>query len=341
MIFLIGAFYFIIMEVRDSRYAEIKLIFKEDEHKYTDTRGKSYLSTTTMLHNYAPKFERSYWLRKKARELGISESALEKQWNNITKEACEQGTKYHNNLEDNIKAVSMFKGAVKYMKRDNGEMITVADIPDINQNIKPLDIKEFRDATENKYKDIYDVFQYYVDRDYKIYSEIGAFLIDYLVSGTIDILCLREDQFVIGDWKTNRGGLQFQSGYYKKDKSVKPNQHTNNFVVTNEFLLPPVDNLPNCNGSLYNLQLSEYALFVETILNIPCAGLWLCHIDRNFIKNQYGMPKLFVDGYKTLPNPHPKTTFYKMKYLKDEIITILQDRRKVLVASGEFDNTLF
>ena len=315
------------MELRDKRYQEIKLIFKEDEHKYTDTRGKSYLSTTTMLHNYAPKFERSYWLRKKARELGISESALEKQWNNITKEACEQGTKYHNNLEDNIKAVSMFKGAVKYMKRDNGEMITVADIPDINQNIKPLDIKEFRDATENKYSDIYDVFQYYVDRGYKIYSEIGAFLIDYLVSGTIDILCLREDQFVIGDWKTNRGGLQLQ--------------HTNDFVVTNEFLLPPVDNLPNCNGSLYNLQLSEYALFVETILNIPCAGLWLCHIDRNFIKNQYGMPKLFVDGYKTLPNSHPKTTFYKMKYLKDEIITILQDRRKVLVASGEFDNTLF
>ena len=53
------------------------------------------------------------------------------------------------------------------------------------------------------------------------------------------------------------------------------------------------------------------------------------------------MPKLFVDGYKTLPNPHPKTTFYKMKYLKDEIITILQDRRKVLIASGEFNETLF
>ena len=107
------------MELRDKRYQEIKLIFKEDEHKYTDTRGKSYLSTTTMLHNYAPKFERSYWLRKKARELGISESTLEKQWNNITKEACEQGTKYHNNLEDNIKAVSMFKGAVKYMNRES------------------------------------------------------------------------------------------------------------------------------------------------------------------------------------------------------------------------------
>ena len=329
------------MELRDKRYEEVKLIFKEDEHKYTDTNGRSYLSTTTLLHSYVHKFDKSYWLHKKAKELGISESALEKQWNTITKEACEQGTKYHNNLEDNIKAVSMFNGAVKYMKRDNGEMITVADIPDINQHIKQLDIKEFRDATENKYPDIYNVFQYYVDRDYKIYSEIGAFLIDYLISGTIDILCLREDQFVIGDWKTNRGGLKFEAGYYKKDKSVKPNQHTNEFVHKDEFLLPPVDHLENCNGSIYNLQLSQYALFVETILNIPCAGLWLCHIDRNFVLNEYGMPKLFVDGYHTKPNPKPKTTFYKMKYLRDEIITILQDRRKALIAAGEFDNTLF
>lgn len=329
------------MELRDKRYEDVKLIFKEDEHKYTDTLGRSYLSTTTMLHNYAPKFNKAYWLNKKAKDLGISTSQLEKQWNIITKEACEQGTKYHNNLEDNIKAVSMFQGAVKYMKRENGEMITIADIPDINQNIKALDIKEFQDATENKYPEIYNVFKYYTERDYKIYSEIGAFLLDYLVSGTIDILCLREDQFVIGDWKTNRGGLKFEAGYYKKDMSSKPNQHTNEFVTKSEYLLPPLNHLPNCNGSIYNLQLSQYALFVETILNIPCAGLWLCHIDRNFVLNQYGMPKLFIDGYHTKPNPFPKTTFYKMRYLKDEIIGILRDRRNELIASGEFDNKLF
>ena len=33
----------------------------------------------------------------------------------------------------------------------------------------------------------------YTERGYKIYSEIGMFLIDWLISGTIDILLVNED----------------------------------------------------------------------------------------------------------------------------------------------------
>lgn len=330
------------MEVRDTRYNDVRLIFKEENHKYTDTLGNEYKSTTTLLHEYAPKFDKDYWLKKKSKELHISEEKLAQQWETITKEACEQGTSYHNELEDGIKGNSMFTDAVKYMMKPNGEMITVADIPNINENVKQLDVKEFIDATENKYPDIYNVFNYYIERDYKIYSEIGAFLLDYLVSGTIDVLCLREDQFVIGDWKTNRGGLKFEAGYYKKDKTEKPYQETDIWVPKNEYLLPPVNNLYNCNGSIYNLQLSQYALFVEYILNIPCAGLWLCHIDRDFVLNKYGRPKRFPDGlYHIKTNPTPKTTFYKMKYLKFEIISILNDRRKEIIANINYNQQLF
>lgn len=315
------------MEVRDSRYNDIRLTFKEENHSYTDSIGNKYLSTTTMLHRYAQEFDKEYWLKYKAKELHISEKELEKQWSTITKEAQEEGTRYHNGLEDGIKGSSMFTDAVRYMTNSRGEMVTVADIPNINEYVKPLDIQDFIEATENKYSDIYKVFRYYLERDYKIYSEIGAFLIDFLVSGCIDVLCLREDQFVIGDWKTNRGGLKFQAGYYKKDKSVKPYQETKTFVHKNEFLKPPVSHLENCNGNIYNLQLSQYAFFVEYILNIPCAGLWLCHIDRDFVLNQYGMPRRFPDGlYHVKQNPEPKTTFYKMKYLRDEICAILKDR---------------
>ena len=315
------------MEIRDTRYYDIRLTFKEENHSYTDSLGNAYLSTTTLLHRYAQEFDKKYWLAQKAKELHISESELEKQWNKITKEACEEGTKYHNGLEDGIKGASMFTDAVRYMKNSKGEMITVADIPNIDEIVKPLDLQDFREATENKYPQIYQVFQYYIDRDYKIYSEIGAFLIDYLLSGTIDVLCLREDQFVIGDWKTNRGGLNFEAGYYKKDKSVKPYQQTKTWISKKEFLKSPVSHLPNCNGSIYNLQLSQYAFFVEYILNIPCAGLWLCHIDRDFVLNQYGMPRRFPDGlYHIKDNPQPKTTFHKMRYLKEEIISILKDR---------------
>lgn len=330
------------LTLRDTRYNNIRLIFKENGHKYNDTFDNEYKSTTTLLHEYAPKFDKNYWLKKKAKELGISEKRLAKQWQDITDEACARGTKTHNGLEDGIKGSSMFKEAVKHMIKPNGEMITVADLPNIDFNIKQLKVSDFIELTENKYPKIYEVLTYYTNAGYKIYAEIGAFLIDYLLSGTIDVLCIRDDQFVIGDWKTNRGGLKFEAGYYKKDKSQKPNQLTSEWVSKKEFLLPPVNHLPNCNGSIYNLQLSVYAFMVETILGIPNAGLWLCHIDSDFVLNEYGMPKRFPDGlYHVKKNPVEKITLFKMKYLKEEVKTILSDRRKIVTANHVKCGTLF
>lgn len=330
------------LQLRDNRYNDIRITFKEENHSYTDSLGNAYKSVTTLLHDYKPPFERDYWLTKKAKELGISEKRLEEQWNTITKEACERGTITHNGLEDGIRGSSKFKEAIKYMFLPNGEMITVADIPNININVRQLDIKEFIDATENKYPEVYKIFDYYTNKGYKIYSEIGTFLIDYLISGTIDVLCIRDDQFVIGDWKTNRGGLKFEAGYYKKDKTVKPSQETDEWIQKDAFLLPPVHNLQDCNGSIYNLQLSMYAAMVEMILGIPCRGLWLCHIDSDFVLNQYGRPKRFPDGlYHIKNNPEPKVTIHKMSYLREEIKKILLDRYKQVEATRITNRSLF
>lgn len=324
------------LELRDKRYNDIRLVFDEPQHKYTDTLGNGYISTTTILHNYQPKFDKSYWLRKKSKELGISEKKLEQQWDTIKDEACERGSNIHNGLEDGIKGGSQFKKAIQYLEtRQSGEMITVADIPTILGNYRLLDLSEFIELTENKYPQIYEVFQRYTDNGYQIYAEIGTFLIDFLVSGTIDVLLLREDKFVIGDWKTNRGGLKFEAGYFKKDKSQKPAQTTDIWVPKQDFLLPPVNNLPNCNGSVYNLQLSMYAFMVELILGIPCIGMWLCHIDSDFELNEYGQPKRFPDGlYHIKENPKEKTTFHVMQYRKQEIELILNDRRMQLEAGA-------
>lgn len=324
------------LELKDKRYNDIRLVFDEPQHKYTDTLGNGYISTTTILHNYQPKFDKSYWLRKKSKELGISEKKLEQQWDTIKDEACERGSNTHNGLEDGIKGGSQFKKAIQYLEtRQSGEMITVADIPTILGNYRLLDLSEFIELTENKYPQIYEVFQRYTDNGYQIYAEIGTFLIDFLVSGTIDVLLLREDKFVIGDWKTNRGGLKFEAGYFKKDKSQKPAQTTDIWVPKQDFLLPPVNNLPNCNGSVYNLQLSMYAYMVELILGIPCIGMWLCHIDSDFELNEYGQPKRFPDGlYHIKENPKEKTTFHIMQYRKQEIELILNDRRMQLEAGA-------
>lgn len=330
------------LTLRDTRYQDVRLVFDEGPHKYNDTLGNDYKSVTTLLGSYHNKFDKDYWLKRKAKELGMSEKRIEAQWDAIKDEACARGTKTHNGLEDGVKGSSMFREAIKYMRLPNGQMITVADLPNIDIKVKELDIEEFKFLTNNQYPQIYSVFDFYVSKGYKIYSEIGAFLIDYLISGTIDILCIRDDGFVIGDWKTNRGGLKFESGYYKKDKSTKPAQETNEWVRKNDTLLAPVNNLPDCNGSVYNLQLSMYAYMVEFALGIPCKGLWLCHIDSDFVLNKYNMPKRFPDGlYHIKNNPVPKTTFYKMNYLNNEVKRILLDRYKEVQATRVSSKSLF
>ena len=313
--------------MRDTRYDEIFLYFKEEGHKYNDSLGNSYISVTTLIHdNYVPKFNKKYWLHKKARELGVSEKTLEKQWQAITNEACARGTVTHNGLEDAIKEVSMFKTAIQYLNNvSDGRVVTVADIPFFKA--KPLDIEKFKEATNNKYPEIYRVFQFYIDRGYTIYSEIGAFLIDYRISGTIDVLCVRDTDFVILDWKTNRNGLQFESGYFKKDKSIKPAQLTNEYVKKSEYMLPPLNYLPNCNGYHYTMQLSMYARMVELILDIPCVGLGLCHIASPFVKNCYGMPYRDENNqYPIDPNGEETVQWYRIGYRKKEADAVFADR---------------
>lgn len=326
----------------DSRYNSDYLYFDEPTHKYTDSLGNSYISVTTMIHdNYTPKFDKKYWLRKKSRELGISSKELERQWQAITDEACSRGTATHNGIEDAIKENSMFKNAIQYLNQvESGRCITVADIPNLIP--RPLDLDKFKEATNNKYKKIYDVFDFYLNKGYTIYSEIGAFLIDYLISGTIDILCIKEDRFVILDWKTNRNGLQFEAGYFKKDKSTTPAQLTNQYIVKDEKMLPPLSHLDNCNGMHYTMQLSTYARMVELILGIPCVGLGLCHIGSPFVKNKYGMP--YRDKNNQYPideNGEETINWYHINYLRNEVDAILRDRKTFLDSnSNKVNNQL-
>ena len=326
----------------DSRYNSDYLYFDEPTHKYTDSLGNSYISVTTMIHdNYTPKFDKKYWLRKKSRELGISSKELERQWQAITDEACSRGTATHNGIEDAIKENSMFKNAIQYLNQvESGRCITVADIPNLIP--RPLDLDKFKEATKNKYQKIYEVFDFYINKGYTIYSEIGAFLIDYLISGTIDILCIKEDRFVILDWKTNRNGLQFEAGYFKKDKSTTPAQLTNQYIVKDEKMLPPLSHLDNCNGMHYTMQLSTYARMVELILDIPCVGLGLCHIGSPFVKNQYGMP--YRDKNNQYPideNGEETINWYHINYLRNEVDAILRDRKTFLDSnSNKVNNQL-
>lgn len=312
-------------------YKNTHLYFDEGPHKYTDSNGNEYISVTTIIGQYAPKFDIKLWARRKAKEQGVSEKEIIRQWEQIKDEACKRGTNTHNGIENAIKDVSKFKEAIRYLEQTEGERcITVADIPYIS--IKPLDVEKFKEATNNKYDEIYRVFQFYTDKGYTIYSEIGVFDPILLISGTIDILCIKDTDFVILDWKTNRDGLKFESGYYKKDKTTTPNQLTNEWVRKDEKMLPPLNHLAECNGSHYTMQLSIYARLVERILNIPCVGLGLCHIASPFILNKYGQPFRDKNGYHIDETKDDIVNWHRIAYLRNEADAIFADRMLQLKA---------
>ena len=321
----------------DNRYKDTYLFFEEKAHKYTDTLGNEYRSVTTLIGDYYNHFNADYWAHKKAREQGKSEKQIRAEWDRIKDEACERGTSTHNGIEDAIKSVSKFKEAIKYLEEvKSGRCITIADIPDLIP--RPLDVEEFKIATNNKYPEIYRVFDFYTDKGYVIYSEIGAFLIDYLISGTIDIFCYRPTDFVILDWKTNRDGLKFEAGYYKKDKSTIPNQLTNEWIKKNQNMLPPLNHLDDCNGMHYTMQLSLYAIMAEIILDIPCVGLGLCHIGSPWVLNKYGQPLRDNEGYHVDPDGKETVKWFKIQYLKNEAKALLKDRYYKLKADNKTSN---
>ena len=317
----------------DERYNSNFLYFDEEPHRYTDTMGNEYLSVTTFIGKYHEKFDAKYWARIKAKEQGKTEKQILKEWDRIRNEACERGTNKHNGIEDAIKDVSQFKDAIKYLTMiESGRCCTVADIPNLIP--KPLDVERFKEATGNKYEEIYRVFDFYIQRGYTIYSEIALFLMDYLISGTIDILCIRDTDFVILDWKTNRDGLKFESGYYKKDKTTIPNQLTNEWVSTDKRMLPPLSHMQDCNGNHYTMQLSLYAIGVEMILGIPCVGLGLCHIGSAWKLNRYGQPFRDKDGYHVDPDKPDTVNWYRIDYRRNEALAMLKDRYITLKAEN-------
>ena len=321
----------------DNRYKDNFLFFDEGPHKYTDTLGNEYRSVTTLIGDYYNHFDADYWAHKKAREQGKSEKQIRAEWDRIKDEACERGTKTHNGIEDAIKEVSKFKNCIRYLNdTGSGRVITIADVPALIPT--PLNIEEFKDATQNKYPEIYRVFDFYTERGYIIYSEIGAFLIDYLISGTIDIFCYRPTDFVILDWKTNRDGLKFEAGYYKKDKSTIPNQLTNEWIKKKQNMLPPLNHLDDCNGMHYTMQLSLYAIMAEIILDIPCVGLGLCHIGSPWVLNKYGQPLRDSEGYHVDPNGEETVKWFKIQYLKNEAKALLKDRYYRLKADNKTSN---
>lgn len=97
-----------------------------------------------------------------------------------------------------------------------------------------------------------------IKQNSKILSESIVHLDEHQLAGMADLIVVNGNIFYVLDFKTNKK-FNFQSKY-------------------NEYLLEPIDYLPQCEFTTYTLQLSIYAYMFEQMTGKKCGGLKIFYL---------------------------------------------------------------
>lgn len=291
----------------------LDIFFDAKTHTYKDSLGNKYTSVTTLLGEYGHKFDT--WNVARACEKagrkgnpkyrGKTAEQLVLEWKKETEKACAIGNDKHDYLETSIKSANGYSRFENTLF--NGRLYTIADISN-NPDHGIVDLDYFiKSGVKDRYPTVFEFIAYAVQNGYKLYPEIGVYNPEYLVSGLIDLLLIKDNEFLIGDWKTNKDPLRFESGYFEKDSKGFT---TNNFILTQDYFKFPLNVMPYSKGNTYTMQLSLYAYLTE-LFGFKHRGNVLFHIQR---VNEQGIEPV---------------TIYKMDYKKEEVSKLLSHKAKL------------
>lgn len=270
---------------------KVTLLFDPVEHKYSDHTGRVYTSVTTVIGKYQAEFNQRYWamytaikdmgiyvksykhekgMTVKGRYYGIDElyavphyadetQVVLMKWKAINKEACDRGNEVHDFLEDSI---NLSKGDLEGKSNDAIQPLFG------HTGLDDLIIRTKHDLSkttiESRYPDIYMRLLRYIDAGWTIFAEKKVYSTTYGIAGMIDVLLVRGKKFIIMDWKTNKAKMRFRSGYYKKARGTDGKMYkTDQYIFTNDYLKYPLNDVYDCKGMIYSLQLSLYAYIME------------------------------------------------------------------------------
>lgn len=295
------------MFIINSMEQQTKINFDPVEHKYTDDNGLVYTSVTTVIGKYKPKFNQKYWAMYTAlKEAGFKvrpdfeknrfivvngitrtidslysepvacfevELVLQK-WANLTKAACDRGNEIHDFLEDNIND-----------SKEGGAATNAVIKPSLGNQSELLEIKTVHEldqtAVKDRYPSIYKTLKNLINKGLVLYAEKRIYSTTYQIAGMIDVLAVYHPtkKFMILDWKTNKDEMLFTSGYFKKTKIQGKYVKTDTFVPKQSYLKAPLNNIEDCKGMIYSLQLSLYAFIMELWgYKLVKDGLWIYHL---------------------------------------------------------------
>ncbi len=149
------------------------ITFDEGPHTYFDDREQSYRSFTTLIHDYFPQFKADAAAERIAKREGKSVPQLLQEWAAVGADACEYGTRVHENCESRMKGLTE-----PNIARDDRERHTFANAVAVVDWLK------------SKYQ--------------FIAAEKILFSPRCLVAGTVDLLMADGNVLWILDYKTNK-----------------------------------------------------------------------------------------------------------------------------------------
>lgn len=309
---------------------QIKLTFEPNEHKYSDEEGRIYTSVTTLIDKYKEPFNKRYWsMYTTLRDSGFAVrptnglqsiivdnqyrsldslysnpinchevGLLVNKWKKITEVACNRGNNIHDYLEDSVNTSKGDDGSTN-------EQVKPQLREDLS-NIGLVVIKTVHDLDKTNlvitFPKIYYRLLKYINMGCTLYAEKKIYSTTYLIAGTIDVLIIKGKYFSILDWKTNKDVMLFKSGYFKKAKVRGKWAKTNQWVDRKKYMFTPLNNIEDCKGMLYTLQVSLYTYIME---------LWgYILVDRG------------LEIFHIRPNLKPK--LIKIQYLKQDIHRLVQ-----------------
>ena len=277
------------------------IYFDEELHRYTDDLDNVYTSTTTLIGKYHEDFNTDMMAEicerigknpkhpKYLKYKGKTKKQLLYEWKAETERACNQGTVKHNFLETTIKNANNYNGVNKVIVN---RLYTIDDIL-VDHKFGIIELEYFdKSGIKEKYPDIYKDIVSLSKQGFRFYAEIGVYSSEYLISGMIDLLAVRNDTFIIIDWKTNKAPIRFEAGYYDKDNN---GNMLDRFIYTDKYMLDPISHLADSTGIHYTLQLSIYANLVESF-GFKCLGILIFHIRTVGEKEEVVKVPIKYDG---------------------------------------------
>lgn len=270
--------------------------FNEAAHQYFNLKNPQarYISVTTLLGKLEKPFDKDFWSAYKALEQLVEPDY----WKLVKKELLNK-KKFDKKLLEIYNVPEADFNSVQQNVLDGWQKENLASTTrgtKIHAELEHSMYAQKTDISLQKYgiggKFTCDQGRTELDIVNGVYPE---YLIHYdspdgkvHIAGQIDLLILQDNSFSIGDYKSNKK-IQTTSFFDSKTK-------------TTEKLLYPLNHLDNCNYSIYNMQLSMYAWMIQQVHpEWKCNDLFLIHFDH-----QNNM------------------TPYHMKYLKDEVETVVK-----------------